>query len=71
MQQQQQGGGSSSRRLAKPAPDFIPLEAPQELLQQQEGGATGDAGSWRQQQGQQGQQKAIEPTELVEQVGHF
>jgi hypothetical protein len=67
-QQQQQGG---SRRLAIPAPAFIPLEAPQELLQQQqEGGAPGDAGSWRQQQGaRQGKQRAINPTELVQQVG--
>lgn len=78
-QQQGVGGSNSSRRLAMPAPSFIPLEAPQELLQQ--GGAAGgsaaqqDAGSWRQQGGGVGGSSAgrghssLVPTELVEQVG--
>jgi hypothetical protein len=59
----------SSRRLAIPTPAFIPLEAPEELLQlsqqQQEG-------SWRQRPGHFGmgsnRQQGIVPTELVEQV---
>lgn len=74
MQEQHAG---SSRRLAIPAPAFIPLEAPQELLQQseqqEEGVRAGDAGSWQQQQhGYAGaganKQKGIAPAELVEKV---
>jgi hypothetical protein len=74
MQEQHAG---RSRRLAMPAPAFIPLEAPQELLQQseqqREGVRPGDAGSWRQQQqhvyAAAGNRLAgIAPTELVEQV---
>lgn len=74
-QLQEQHAGST-RRLAIPDPAFIPLEAPQELLQQsqqQQQQQEGDAGSWRQQHGYAGagpgRQKGMAVTELVEQVG--
>lgn len=70
VQQQEQLAGSSGRRLVIPAPAFIPLEAPEELLQQ--AGVSG-AGGWQQQGGQAGasskrQQVVLAPAELVEQV---
>jgi len=72
LQQQAQQGSSSARRLAIPAPAFIPLEAPEGLLQQGgDAGAAGGHGSWQQQlglAGGRGRQKALAPTELVEQV---
>jgi hypothetical protein len=72
---QEQHAGST-RRLAIPDPAFIPLEAPQELLQQsqQQQQQESDAGSWRQQYGHAGaagpgRQKGMVVTDLVEQVG--
>lgn len=73
-QLQEQHAGST-RRLAIPDPAFIPLEAPQELLQQsqQQQQQERDAGTWRQQHGYAGagpgRQKGLAVTELVEQVG--
>lgn len=61
--------GGSSRRLAIPDPAFIPLEAPQELLQQSQ--QQQEEASWRQQPGLgvgPDRQRGLAPTELVEQV---